>query len=199
MLQECLKKSGSRWKFERGKANHAASCGENSGSVQVIEFSYVFPTAIMAVLMLLAVTFILFYYVYAFNLTESAAEQAMGAVGGDRMYWQLSGNSVDKEKQKEIGKELQKKLTGAAVIPGLNFTSGVEENALGTTFSAYAECRYLGKKLFRVRSERDLCKPTEFAQNTDLVGTIMDDTGLTKAIREKFGNFIEKDKQYEIF
>lgn len=40
-------------------------------------------------------TFLLFFHVYAFHVTEDAVETATRYVGGDRLYWHLSTHSLD--------------------------------------------------------------------------------------------------------
>ena len=42
-------------------------------------------------------TFLLFFHVYAFHVTEDAVETATRYVGGDRLYWHLSTHSLDED------------------------------------------------------------------------------------------------------
>jgi len=169
------------------------------GSVQIIEFSYVFPVAVVTVIGLLYLTFALFFHVYAFNMAEWTTDQAAKAVGGDRVYWQLSGTSVDPSVEAELAETLETRMDRIAVIPGLSFSTALEESGHGTKITATVSGSYLGKSLFRVQSVRDLLKPTEFAHNVDLLDDVLDDTGIRQKLEEVFGRYLTKDKTYEVF
>lgn len=158
-----------------------------------------FPIVVLTILGLLSLTFVLFYYVYAFNMTERAADLAVRDIGGDRVYWQLLGSGVSPERQKELAEDLQKRMDRAAVIPGLRFSTSLSVNEPGSRVTAKASCTYFGASVFSVRSDRDILKPTEYAQNIDLLGQVLDDTGIRKKLDSIFGRFLTKDKTYEVF
>ena len=181
-----MKRSAQQWKSERGSA-------------QVIEFSYVFPAAALTVIALLYLTFALFFYVYAFNQSELAADRAFHAVGGERVYWQLSSCSADPKTEKKIAGDLEKRMDRMAVLPGIHFDTSLKESGAGARVTASVSCSYFGKTVFSVRSVRDMLKPTEFAQNTDLLSDVLSDTGIREKLNKKFGNFLQRDKTYEIF
>lgn len=184
MLQRCLKKSAAEW------------ISEERGSAQVIEFSYVFPVVLVTLTGLMSLVLLLFFYVYSFHLTETAVEGAARAVGGERVYWQLSGHSLDESTREELGNTLETRLKDMQVVPGLSFSSSLEEKGGGGKIVATATGAYRGRKLFTVRSERALRKPTEFAENVDLAEDIADDTGLSEFLKNKFGRYIDKNKVY---
>jgi len=186
LLRRCLKRSAPRWSSEEA-------------SVQVIEFSYVFPVAVLTVIALLYLVFALFFYVYAFNTAEVTTEQAMHNIGGTRLYWQLAGDSVDAEEEGELAGDLQDRMDRIAVIPGISFATSLSEQSHGTKILATVSCTYMGKSLFEVRSERDLRKPTEYAHNIDLLESVLDDTGITKKIESLFGKYLQRNKTYEVF
>lgn len=166
------------------------------GSVQVIEFSYVFPIVLLTVVGLLYLTLLLFFHVYAFHVTEDAVEAATRAVGGDRLYWQLSTHSLDAEDLSDCAATMKEKLTAMQVLPGLKFSSDLSENATGSRVIANATCSFHGKRLFSVRSERALRKPTEFAEDVDLAEDLAEDTGLKQFLEQRFGRYIQMDKEY---
>lgn len=186
MLPRCLRRSAAAWKFEK----------EDRGSAQVIEFSYIFPVILVTVVALLYLLLLLFFHVYAFHVTERAAEDAAREVGGDRVYWQLSTHGVDPETLSACSGEMERRLTAMQVMPGLRFSSSLKENATGSRVTATASCSFRGKKLFTVRSERDLRKPTEYAANVDLAEDIAEDTGLKTFLEQRFGRYIQMDKEY---
>lgn len=178
------------WKSDR-EQRHA-----NRGSVQVIEFSYVFPIVLLTLVGLLYLTFLLFFHVYAFHVAEDATAEASRQVGGDRLYWQLSGHSIDPEDLSKCKSAMQKQLTAMQVLPGLQFKSELSEFAGGTAVVARASCSFRGKQLFTVCSERALRKPTEFAENVDLAETLAEDTGLKQFIEQRFSRYVPMDKEY---
>lgn len=155
-----------------------------------------FPIVLLTVVGLLYLTFLLFFHVYAFHVTEDAAEAAAREVGGDRLYWQLSAHRVDPEVLSDGAAEMEKRLTAMEVLPGLDFTSSLSESAAGSRVIAKASCSYRGKKLFTVRSERALRKPTEFALDVDLAEDIAEDTGLREFLQRRFGRYIKNDTEY---
>ena len=169
---------------------------KNRGSAQVIEFSYVFPIVMVTVVALLYLVFLLFFHVYAFHVTEAAVETAVREVGGDRIYWQLSSHSLDEETKTRCAKEMEQKLKAMQVMPGLRFSSTFSENTTGSRVMASASCRWRGKQMFTVHSERTLRKPTEFASNVDLAEDISSDTGLRDFLKQKFGSYIDLQKTY---
>jgi hypothetical protein len=91
---------------------------------------------------------------------------------------------------------MEKKLTAMQVLPGLKFSSALKENATGSRIVADAVCSFQGKRLFSVRSERALRKPTEFAEDVDLVEDLAEDTGLKQFLEQRFGRYIQMDKEY---
>ena len=185
MLRKCLKRFGNRWKSE-------------DGSAQVIEFSYVFPVVVLTILGLLSLTFVLFYYVYAFNMTERAADLAVRDVGGNRVYWQLLGTGVPPERREKLADDLQDRMDRVTVVPGLQFSTSLSVNGPGSRVTAKARCTYFGTTVFSVRSDRDILKPTEYAQNVDLLGQALDDTGIREKLETVFGRFLTRDKTYEV-
>lgn len=186
MLRRCLKRFGNRWNSE-------------DGSSQIIEFSYVFPIVVLTILGLLSLTFVLFYYVYAFNMTERAADLAVRDIGGDQVYWQLLGTGVSPERQEKLAGDLQDRMDRVSVVPGLRFTTSLSVNGPGSRITAKASCTYFGTAVFSVRSDRDILKPTEYAQNVDLLGQVLDDTGIREKLEAVFGRFLTRDKTYEVF
>ena len=183
MLRRCLKKSVPAWTSEKGSA-------------QIIEFSYVFPIVLLTVAGLLYLIFLLFFHVYAFHVTEDAAETVSRNVGGGRLYWQLSAHSADPEALAESKAEMDRRLTGMQVMPGLRFSSDLKEAGGGRRVIATASCSFRGKALFSVRSERALRKPTEFAESVDLAEDMAEDTGLKEFLQRRFGRYIPNDKDY---
>lgn len=161
-----------------------------------MEFSYVFPIVLVTVAGLLYLTFLLFFHVYAFHVTEEAAEAVVRQVGGDRLYWQLSSHSVDPEVLADSAGTMERRLTAMEVMPGLRFTSSLEEAGAGSRVIAKASCTFRGKTLFSVRSERALRKPTEFAEDVDLAEDIAEDTGLKDFLKRRFGRYIQNDREY---
>ncbi len=188
MSPRCLKRSEAVWRSDREDPDR--------GSAQVIEFSYVFPVVLVTVVALLYLLLLLFFHVYAFHVTERAAEDAARAVGGDRVYWQLSAHGVDPETLSACSADMERRLTAMQVMPGLRFSSSLKENATGSQVTAMASCSFHGNRLFTVRSERDLRKPTEYAANVDLAEDIAEDTGLKTFLEQRFGRYIQMDKEY---
>lgn len=155
-----------------------------------------FPIVLLTVTGLLYLTFLLFFHVYAFHVTEEAAEAVTREVGGDRLYWQLSSHSVDPEVLADCAGTMDRKLTAMQVMPGLQFSSELKERRGGSEVVATASCSFRGKPLFTVRSERALRKPTEYAENVDLAEDLAEDTGLKEFLERRFGRYIQKDKEY---
>lgn len=155
-----------------------------------------FPVVLMTVLGLFSVTLLLFFHVYAFHVTERAAESAARDVGGDRVYWQLSTHSLDPETVAEHAATMAKRLTAMQIVPGLSFSSSLAENGTGSKVIARASCTFRGKRLFSVRSERALRKPTEFAQNVDLAEDLAEETGLKEFLETRFGRYIPSNREY---
>ena len=184
------KRSAAAWSSEKSLSER------DRGSAQIIEFSYVFPIVLLTVVGLMYLTFLLFFHVYAFHVTEDAVETATRYVGGDRLYWQLSTHSLDAEVLSDCAGDMEKKLTAMQVLPGLKFSSVLEENAVGSRIVAGATCSFRGKRLFSVRSERALRKPTEFAETVDLAEDLAEDTGLKQFLEQRFGRYIKMDKEY---
>lgn len=166
------------------------------GSAQIIEFSYVFPIVLLTVVGLLYLTFLLFFHVYAFHVTEDAAETVSRNVGGDRLYWQLSTHSADPEALQESASAMDRRLTAMQVMPGLRFSSELKESGGGRRVIATASCTFRGKALFTVRSERALRKPTEFAEAVDLAEDMAEDTGLKEFLSQRYGRYIRQGKEY---
>lgn len=166
------------------------------GSAQIIEFSYVFPIVMVTVAGLLYLVFLLFFHVYAYHVTEDAVESAARQVGGNRIYWQLSAHGVDPDVLEDCAGTMERKLTAMQVMPGLQFTSSMDETGAGSRVIAKASCRFRGKALFSVRSERALRKPTEFAEDVDLAEDISEDTGLKEFLSRRYGRYIQQDKEY---
>ena len=155
-----------------------------------------FPIVLLTVVGLLYLTFLLFFHVYAFHVTEDAVEAATRRVGGDRLYWQLSTHSLDADALADCAGTMEKKLTAMQVLPGLKFSSALKENATGSRIVADASCSFRGKRLFSVRSERALRKPSEFAEDVDLAEDLAEDTGLKQFLEQRFGRYIQMDKEY---
>lgn len=155
-----------------------------------------FPIVLLTVVGLMYLTFLLFFHVYAFHVTENAVEEATRHVGGDRLYWHLSTHSLDAEDLADCAVTMQERLTAMQVLPGLTFSSDLSENATGSRIIANAACSFRGKRLFSVRSERTLRKPTEFAEDVDLAEDVAEDTGLKQFLEQRFGRYIQMDKEY---
>ena len=154
-----------------------------------------FPIVLLTAAGLLYLTFLLFFHVYAFHVTEDAAEAVTRAVGGDRLYWQLSNHSVDPDILSDCAGTMEKRLQGMEVLPGLHFSSELSENATGSRVIAKVSCTYRGNPMFSVRSERALRKPTEFALDVDLAEDIAEDTGLKEFLEKRFGRYLPNDKE----
>ena len=173
---------------------------ETRGSVQVVEFSYVFPVVLMTVISLVYLALILFFYVFAFNLTEEAADEALQAVSdSERVYWQLSSQSVDADTEAEITERLEKRLHRMQIVPWVKFTATLGESSSGSVITATASCTFFGKEVYSVVSTRQVYVPTEYAQNVDLAETVADQSGLVETLKEKFSQYVKKDRTYEIF
>lgn len=173
---------------------------KRSGSVQIIEFSYVFPVVLTVVISLLYLSLVLFFYVYAFHLTEEAAEEALHAVSqSERVYWQLSGNSVDEGKKTEIQDRLKRKLKRMQVVPWVRFHASLEEQNRGSQIVATASCTFFGKEVYHVTARRDVCVPTAYAQDVDLLETAASQSDLWSRMKDRFSQYVKKDRTYEVF
>lgn len=192
--------AGGRVHAKAGGPEHANAGGReadsnNRGSAQIVEFSFVFPIVLLTVVGLMYLTFLLFFHVYAFHVTEDAVEEATHHIGGNRLYWQLSLHSLDPKELSDGAAAMQKRLTAMQVMPGLQFSSNLSENSVGGRIVAKATCSYRGRQLFTVCSERALRKPTEFAEDVDLAEDVAEDTGLRQFLEQRFGRYIPKDKE----
>lgn len=171
-----------------------------NGSVQIIEFSYLFPLVLLTVVALVYVSVALFFYGYAFALTEEAVEDDWNALlKNERIYWQISDQSVDESQEAVVRETLETRLQRMEVLPGMSFSVTLQEEEGGSAVRARANCVYFGKELFSVTSKKDLFKPTEFAMNTDLVCSLAESTGLLETIKDRFGSYLNKDLTYEVF
>ncbi len=155
-----------------------------------------FPIVLVTVTALLYLMLLLFFHVYAYHVTEVAVETATRDVGGERVYWQLSSHSLDADTVVACSEAMDRKLKAMQIVPGLKFSSAFRENATGSRCIATADCVFRGKKLFSVRSERALRKPTEFAETVDLLEDVAVDTGLKDFLETRFGRYVDKEKMY---
>lgn len=192
MLRKCLKKSAAAWTSK----DRILQEERTKGSAEVIEFSYVFPLVLVTLAALWYLLLFLFFHVYAFHATEAAVEGALREVGGNRVYWQLSTHSLEPETEQRLSEELASKLQRMQILPGLHFATSFSENSTGSKVTATASCTFRGKPLFRVRSERGLRKPTEFAENVDLAEDLAAETGLTDFLKDRFGAYVDAAKRY---
>lgn len=171
-----------------------------SGSVQVIEFSYVLPIALAAVIGLVYVTFLLFFYAYSYCVVEHCAEDATRLANqSNRVYWQLSDSSLDGDKRKQLEENLQEKASRMEVLPGLRFISSFEETGKGIGVLVKIQGRLFGKELFLVQSKKVLYFPWEFAKNVDLTEEVLEESDMISFLKERYQQYINKDKTYEIF
>jgi hypothetical protein len=169
-----------------------------SGSVQVVEFSYVLPIAFTAVVGLLYMGFLLFFYTYSVSVAGKYAEQACYlAEQSDRIYWQLSTDPIDEEDRLALEKELAAKMKRMEVLPGISFRTAFTENLVGTKFQVNISCSYFGKQLFSVVSARTAYHPREFAKNVDLVEQLAEESDLLSQIKEKYEQYLNREKEYD--
>ena len=170
------------------------------GSVQVVEFTYVFPIVVMTVLLLMAFISIFSFYISSFYITEWAVEEAGASVGTDgRLYWQLSGHPIPEEKREKIEERFNKHVKALSFIPGVSFSGNFSEKEAGKRITAECGMDIGGKKVFNVKSSRKSIKPVEFARNVDLLQELEPDEGWEKALEDRFGHLIERDTAYEVF
>ncbi len=133
---------------------------KRSGSVQVVEFSWVFPVAAVTVVALLYLSFLLFFYVYSFHLTELTADTAVQE--------SQTGSVLESATGKNTGRaeaELQKNVRRISFLPGVHYTASLDTKG---SIEAKITCTYLGKELFQVRSVRSGDSPVKIAKALDL-------------------------------
>lgn len=188
LLQRCLKNCGRPLNYKE------------KGSVQVVEFTYVFPIVVLTVLLLLMFIIVFSFYISSFYITDWAVETAAASVGQDgRLYWELSGNSISEKKKKKIENRLEKHLKRLSFIPSASFNGYFKENFFKKSFEAECEFKLRGKSIFKVKSKRRALKPVEFARNVDLLQRLEPEEGFLKVLEEKYGHVLEKDSAYEVF
>jgi len=171
---------------------------KNQGSVQVMELSYVLPIAFTAVIGILYLAFLLFFYVYSVSVAGSYAEEALFlSEHSERLYWQLSAESLDKEDRKNLEASLKTKMKKMEVLPGISFSASFSEAARGRKLQVKIGCSYFGKPCFLVSAERTAYHPREFAKNVDLAGQFLKESELLQSIQTKYRSYLKKEQQYE--
>ena len=187
MLHRCFRKSEREWN------------SSNSGSAQVIEFSLVFPVVLITSISLLTIMFLLMIYVYSYNLSETASNMAVQNVGESKVYWQLSKQTLSKEKTEAINEYLDKKCKALCFLPGMKVDYSFEESGDGRMAETVITTTYWGKTLFSISSETSLRKPVEFADNVDLLTDTISEADIPSRLRELYEDYVDKGKRYAVF
>lgn len=125
-----------------------------SGSAQVVEFSWVFPVAALVVVALLYLSFLLFFYVYSFHLAEWYADESLHV-------------AQSREMEDNVEPELREQIRKLSFLPGVHFRPEVRTGKQGKKIEVKISCSYLGKQMFCVKAERKMLSPVEYAQAVD--------------------------------
>lgn len=132
---------------------------KRSGSAQVVEFSWVFPFAAVVVILLLYLSFLLFFYVYSFHVAELTADMALHELQSS------ASAGVPKELQAET--ELKEQIHKISFLPGVRFSTEFQSGGLAKPIEVKIHCAYLGKPVFCVRAKREALNPVEYARKMD--------------------------------
>ena len=174
---------------------------EETGSVQVVEMSFVLPIVMAVTIGLVYLTFALFTYSYALSSAENATVKLANSVGKDNMYWVIFDDRISKGTAKSIMDELKSGLDACCVLPGMNAecTYEVKSLLMETKVEVSVKMKYFGKTIFNLKSEEDVYKPAEFALNADFFQYgVSEDPLSVDEMRElyeifkKFGEIYEK-------
>lgn len=138
-----------------------------SGSVQVVEFSWVFPVAACVVLALMYLSFLLFFYVYSFHIVELTADETLHELQSTSSLIQ----QLDPQEATTIGAEqnFYEKIRKLKFLPGIHFTPEFQTGTFGKSISVKLGCSYFGKQMFCVKAERQVLSPVEYAKKMDLL------------------------------
>lgn len=138
-----------------------------SGSAQVVEFSWVFPVAAVVVIALMYLSFLLFFYVYSFHIVELTADEALHEMQSSRSLIE-NWNTAE---ETTVGAEetLQRQVRKLTFLPGIHFTPEFQTGTFGKMVSVKLRCSYFGKRMFCVKAERQVLSPIEYARKMDLL------------------------------
>lgn len=130
----------------------------------MVEFSWVFPAAAIAVVALMYLSFLLFFYVYSFHLAELTADEAL----------HVMQNSVETAplETAETEAELQERIRKLSFLPGVHFQPEFHTGVFGKKIEVKISCSYLGKRMFSVKAERKGLSPVKYARKIDFANFV---------------------------
>lgn len=175
---------------------------EASGSVQVVEMSFVLPVVMAVTMGLVYLTFALFAYSYALSSAENTTVKLANSVGKDNMYWVIFDDRISKGTAKSIMDELKSGLDACCVLPGMKAECAyqVESLLMETKVEVSVKMKYFGKTIFNLKSEEDVYKPAEFALNADFFQYgVSEDPLSVDEMRELYEIFKNFGEIYEKF
>lgn len=149
---------------------------KNSGSVQIVEMSFVLPVAIAIMLSLIYLSFSLLIRVQVLSIVQKNMYDDKHLAGETHMYWQLTGKPFEEDTIAQFEERLNEELKKCCILPGFK--------AVGTITSVYvkdeyritvsADVRCFGEPIFCISEQALLLSATDRVYSRDFYN----DTGI---------------------